>query len=60
MDCIATGKLQEIDIDVLTQALTVATHGLAVLTVYKTSFPWVDRNVLGHTLVEGLLRGYQR
>ena len=58
--CIATGKLQEIDIDVLTQALTVAAHGLAVLTVYKTSFPWVDRNVLGHTLVEGLLRGYQR
>lgn len=60
MNCIATGRLQEIDVDVLTQALTVATHGLAVLTVYKTSFPWVDRNVLGHTLVEGLLRGYQR
>jgi AcrR family transcriptional regulator len=59
-NCIATGKLQEIDIDVLTQALAIATHGLATLTVYETSFPWVDRNVLAHTLVEGLLRGYRR
>ncbi len=59
-NCIVTGKLQEIDIDVLTQALIIATHGLATVTLYKTSFPWVDRNVLGHTLVEGLLRGYSR
>ncbi|MGD0283322.1 MAG: TetR/AcrR family transcriptional regulator [Dissulfurispiraceae bacterium] len=59
-NCIATGKLQEIDIDVLAQVLTVATHGLAALTIYKTSFPWLDRNVLAHTLVEGLLRGYRK
>lgn len=58
-DCIATGKLLEIDIDVLTQVLAVATRGLA-LTVRKTSLPWVDRNVLAHTLVEGLLRGYRK
>lgn len=58
--CMATGKLQEIDIDVLTQVLAVATCGLGTLTAYKTSFPWVDRNVLAHTLVEGLLRGYRR
>jgi len=59
-NCIVTGKLQEIDIDVLTQVLTLATQGLAALAVYKTSFPRVDRNVLAHTLVEGLIRGYQR
>ncbi len=58
-NCIETGRLLEIDIDVLTQVLTVATRGLAV-TVQKTGFPWVDRNVLAHTLVEGLLRGYWR
>ncbi len=57
-NCIVTGKLLEIDIDVLTQVLTVATRGLA-LTVSGTSFPWVDRNVLAHTLAEGLLRGYR-
>jgi AcrR family transcriptional regulator len=58
-NCIVTGKLLEIDIEVLTQVLTVATRGLA-LTVSKTTFPWVDRNVLAHTVVEGLLRGYRR
>lgn len=58
-NCIDSGKLVEIDIDVLTQVLTVATRGHA-LTVHKTSFPWVDRAVLAHTLVEGLLRGYRR
>ncbi len=59
-NCIETGKFQAIDIDVLTQVLAVATCGLATLTAYKTSFPWIDRNVLAHTLVEGLLRGYRR
>ncbi len=59
-NCIVTGKLQEIDIDVLAQVLTEATHGLAALTIYKTSFHWFDRNVLAHTLVEGLLRGYRK
>jgi AcrR family transcriptional regulator len=58
-NCIATGKLLEIDIDVLTQVLTVATRG-AALSVSKSSFPWIDRNVLAHTLAEGLLRGYRR
>jgi AcrR family transcriptional regulator len=58
-NCVETGKLLEMDIDVLTQVLTVATRGLA-LAVDKTSFPWVDRNVLAHTLIEGLLRGYRR
>jgi AcrR family transcriptional regulator len=58
-NCIETEKLLEIDIDVLTQVLTVATRG-AALTVNETSFPWIDRNVLAHTLAEGLLRGYRK
>ncbi len=58
-NCMVTGRLLEIDIDVLTQVLTVATRG-AALTISKTSFPWIDRNVLSHTLADGLLRGYRR
>ncbi|MEW6584492.1 MAG: TetR/AcrR family transcriptional regulator [Nitrospirota bacterium] len=57
-DCIETGKLREMDLEMLTQALAVATHGLIAMSIYKKSFPWVDRNVLAHTLVDGLLRGY--
>ena len=58
-NCVVTGKLQEIDVDVLTQVLIVVTLGFVALTAHQTSFPWIDRNVLAHTLVEGLLRGYR-
>jgi len=58
--CMETGRFQEMDIDILTQVFILATQGLAALVVYKKSFPRIDRNVLAHTLVEGLIRGYQR
>lgn len=57
-DCIETGKLRETDKEMLTQVLAVATHGLIAMTTYRKSFPWADRNVLAHSLVDGLLRGY--
>ncbi|MFZ5998732.1 MAG: TetR/AcrR family transcriptional regulator [Nitrospirota bacterium] len=59
-NCIATGRLRKMDTDVLTQVLSVATHGLIVMTTYRKNFPWADRSVLAHTLVDGLLRGYQK
>jgi len=59
-DCIGAGKFQEIDSEILTQVLAVATHGLIVMTVYNQSFPWADRNVLAQTLVDGLLKGYRK
>ena len=58
--CIETGELREVDIDVLTQVLCVAVHGLIVMTTYRRNFPWADRNVLARTLVDGLLRGYRK
>jgi AcrR family transcriptional regulator len=58
-DCIGAGKLRPIDIDVLTQVLATAPHGLIVMTLYRDSFPWADRKVLAMTLVDGLLRGFQ-
>ncbi len=57
-DCIDTGKLQSMDIDVMTQSLAVAVHGLIVMTIYRKSFPWADRNALAHALVDALIRGY--
>lgn len=58
--CIEAGKLRRINIDVLTQVLATATHGLIVMTTYNKSFPWADRKVLAQTLVDGLLKGYQK
>jgi AcrR family transcriptional regulator len=59
-ECIETGKLREMDIEVLTQVLAVATHGLIAMTIYRNNFPWADRKVLAHTLVDGFLRGYRK
>ncbi|MFO0753623.1 MAG: TetR/AcrR family transcriptional regulator [Thermodesulfovibrionales bacterium] len=59
-DCIETGRLREMDTEVLTQVLAVAAHGLIVMTLFNKSFPWADRQALAHTLVDGLLRGYRQ
>jgi AcrR family transcriptional regulator len=58
--CIKAGKLRRMDIDVLTQVLATAPHGLITMTLYQNSFPWADRKVLATTLVDGLLRGFQK
>jgi len=58
--CIKAGKLRSIDIEVLTQVLATAPHGLIVMTLCRDSFPWADRKVLATTLVDGLLRGLQK
>ncbi|MBF0534182.1 MAG: TetR/AcrR family transcriptional regulator [Nitrospirae bacterium] len=58
-DCIEAGKLRRMDIDVLTQVLATAIHGLLAMTTYNSSFPWAERKVLAATLVDGLLRGYR-
>jgi hypothetical protein len=48
------------DIDVLTQVLATAPHGLITMTLYRSSFPWADRELLANTLVDGLLRGFRK
>jgi len=58
--CIETGQLQKMDVDVLTQILAVAINGIIMMTNYRKNFPWVDRNALAHSLVDGLLRGYRK
>lgn len=59
-DCLEKGKLRKMDLEMLTQVLAVATHGLIAMTIYRKSFPWADRNMLARTLVDGLLRGYEK
>jgi AcrR family transcriptional regulator len=58
--CIKDGELRRMDIDVLTQVLATAPHGLITMTLYRSSFPWADRKILANTLVDGLLKGFQR
>jgi len=59
-DCIKAGKLRRMDINVLTQVLATAPHGLIAMTLYRDGFPWSDKKVLANTLVDGLLRGFRK
>jgi AcrR family transcriptional regulator len=59
-ECIETGQFRNLDAEVITQVLAVATHGLIAVNIFNKNFPWVDRNMLAHVLVDGLLRGFQR
>jgi AcrR family transcriptional regulator len=56
-ECVEEGKLRHMDVDVLTQVLATAPHGLIAMTLYHNSFPWADRKVLAAALVDGLLKG---
>jgi len=58
-ECIETGKFRNLGAEVMTQVLAAATHGLIAVNIFNKSFPWADRNMLAHTLVDGLLRGFQ-
>jgi AcrR family transcriptional regulator len=58
--CIESGALRALDVDVLTQVLATAPHGLIAMTLYRNSFPWADRKVLATTLVDGLLGGLRK
>jgi AcrR family transcriptional regulator len=58
-ECIETGKFRNLGAEVITQVLAAATHGLIAVNIFNKSFPWADRNMLAHTLVDGLLRGFQ-
>ena len=58
--CVKARKLRRMDIDVLTQVLATAPHGLITMTLYRSSFPWADQKVLATTLVDGLLKGFRK
>lgn len=59
-ECIATGEFRDLGAEVITQALAAATHGLIAANIFNKSFPWADQNELAPTLVDGLLRGFQK
>jgi AcrR family transcriptional regulator len=59
-ECVETGKFLNLDAEVITQVLAAATHGLIAVNIFNKNFPWADRNMLAHALVDGLLRGFQK
>lgn len=56
-DCIAGGKFRLADPEVVTQAFLAASHGVIAAHIFWTDFPLAPPDVLGETLLDGLLKG---
>ena len=59
-NCIQAGRMRDLDVDVVAHTLAIASHGLITMVLYKPNFLKDNSEVIAHTLVDGLLRGYQK
>ncbi|NJD56431.1 MAG: TetR/AcrR family transcriptional regulator [Nitrospirae bacterium] len=58
--CIKAGRFREMDEDVITQALAITSHGLVTLTLYRPDHLKGKSDVTARSLVDAILRGYQK
>lgn len=59
-DCIKTGRFLEHDEDVIAPVLAIASHGLVTMILYRADFLKKRSDVIARSLVDTLLRGYQK
>jgi AcrR family transcriptional regulator len=59
-DCINAGKLREIEVDVIVNTLSIASHGAIAKSIYCANFSKERSDIIAHTLVDVLLRGLQK
>ncbi len=59
-DCIKAGRLRERDDEVIASALAVASHGLVTTILCCPDFSNRRSDVIARSLVDALLRGYQK
>ena len=59
-DCVNSGKLQEIEVDVIVDTLGIASHGVIAKSIYCADFLEDRSDIVAHTLVDVLLRGLQK
>ena len=59
-DCINAGKLREIEVDVIVDTLSIASHGVTAKKIYCANFSKDRSDIVAHTLVDALLRGFQK
>jgi AcrR family transcriptional regulator len=59
-DCITAGRLLEPDEDVIAPVLAAASHGLVTMILYRSDFLNRGSDVIARSLVDALLKGYQK
>ena len=53
----AAGRLKAADVDAAAQALWTAAHGLVALRITRPDFPWLEKERLVATVIDGLFNG---
>ena len=59
-DCINAGKLREIEVDVIVDTLSMASHGAVAKSLHCPNFSKERSDIVAHTLGDVLLRGLQK
>lgn len=58
-DCVAGGYLKKGDVDVMSQTIWAAMHGLTSILIGHTDFPFAEKSKLIDCLTETLIKGMQ-
>ncbi len=56
-NCIAAGRFQAGDVELMAQALWAAAHGVTSLLIQKPAFPWVARRNLISQVIDSAIAG---
>lgn len=56
--CVDAKRFRKIDVLAASQGLWCAVHGVTSLLIAQPCFPWIDRNLLVATLMDGIQYGY--
>ncbi len=58
--CIEAGRFMEMDEDVITQSMAIASHGLVTMALYRPDHLKERSDVIVRSLVDALMRGYRK
>jgi hypothetical protein len=56
-ECVKQKKIREIDVDVASQALWAAVHGITSLLITHPNYPWVEAEQTINLLVDSMCSG---
>ena len=60
-DCVAVGKFQSQDAELISQTLWTGVHGVtSLLITHCKGFPWVDHDQLAQSVVDTMIRGVSK
>ena len=58
--CVSAGRFRVINLEVVSQAIWAAIHGVTSLLITHGEFPWMDREALIETVIENIIGGLEQ